>query len=138
MDFIVEFTYKEEQVPDPPQLLPPPDPNSSSSSDLPNLIPKVFIWVLYIDGGSNLQGSRAGLALITPKANILEIVLEFIFKASNNEFEYEAILIGLRIAKDLGAKQMVVYNDSSIVVDQILGQNAAKEDHMAAYLVKPK
>lgn len=64
------------------------------------------------------------------------MALKFLFKASNNEFEYEAILACLKIVKDLGAKQMVVYNDSSVVVGQILGQNATKEDHMAAYLVK--
>ena len=31
---------------------------------------------------------------------------------------------------------MVVYNDSSIVIWQILGHKMAKEDHMAAYLTK--
>lgn len=31
---------------------------------------------------------------------------------------------------------MVIYNDLLVVVGQILGQNAVKEDHMVAYLVK--
>ena len=42
------------------------------------------------------------------------------------------------IAKDLGVNQMVVYNDSSVVVGQILGHNMVKEDHMVAYLTKAK
>ena len=66
----------------------------------------------------------------------MEIALKFLFKASNNESEYEAIITGLRIAADLGAQQMVVYNDFAVIVGQILGQNMAKEDHMAAYLAK--
>ena len=31
---------------------------------------------------------------------------------------------------------MVIYNDSSVVIGQILGFSAAKEDHLAAYLFK--
>ena len=31
---------------------------------------------------------------------------------------------------------MVVYNDSAVVVGQILGHNIAKGDHMVAYLAK--
>jgi len=31
---------------------------------------------------------------------------------------------------------MVVYNDSTVVVGQILGYNMAKEDRIAAFLVK--
>ena len=74
--------------------------------------------------------------LITPEANTLEIALKFLFKASNNESEYEVIIACLRIAADLGAKQMVIYNDSAVVIGQILGHNMAKEDHMAAYHAK--
>ena len=99
-----------------------------------NLVLEIPIWVLHADGASNLQGLGAGLVLITPEANTLKIALKFLFKASNNESEYEAIITGLRIAADLGAKQIVVYNDSAVVIGQILGHNMAKEDHMAAYL----
>ena len=42
------------------------------------------------------------MVLITPEANTLKIALKFLFKASNNESEYEAIIAGLRIARDLG------------------------------------
>lgn len=83
-------------------MLTPLDPNTSSFADLPNLIPEVPTWVLHADGASNLQRSRACLVIITLEANILEIALKLFFKASNNESEYEAILAGLRIAKDLG------------------------------------
>ena len=90
------------------------------------MFPEMPIWVLHADGASNLQGSGAGLVLVTPEANTLEIALKFLFKASNNESEYEAIIAELRIAADLGAQQMVVYNDSAVVIGQILGHNMAK------------
>src|ERR1700733_3701420 len=135
-DFIAEFTYTEEQAIAPPELLPPADPSTSSPATAMSLLPEISIWILHADGASNSQGSGAGLVLVTPEANILEIALKFLFKVSNNEAEYESIIAGLRIAGGLGARQIVVYNDSAVVVGQILGHNMAKEDHMAAYLAR--
>jgi len=91
-DFIVEFTYDEVLILEPPELLPPADPSTSSVVTSMNLIPEIPIWVLHADGASNLQGSGAGLVFITPEVKTLEIVLKFLFKASNNESEYEAII----------------------------------------------
>ena len=41
------------------------------------------------------------------------------FKASNNEVEYEALLAGLRVILDPGAKEVKVYSDSWLVVNQV-------------------
>ena len=42
----------------------------------------------------------------------------------------------MRIGKDLGANQIVVYNDSSVIAGHILGSNATKEDHLVSYQFK--
>ena len=41
------------------------------------------------------------------------------FKATDNEAEYEAALHGLRIVVSLGIKRLVCYGDSSVVVNQV-------------------
>ena len=102
-DFIVEFTYNEELIIDSLKLLPPSDPSMSNSTQLPHLVLEIPIWVLRVNGASNQQGSKACLVLITLEGNIFEIALKFLFKASKNKSEYEVILTGLRIAKNLGA-----------------------------------
>ena len=130
------FTYDEELVLEAPELLASADLGTSDVITSINLVLEISIWMLHADGVSNSQGSGAGHVLITPEANMSEIALKFLFKASNNESEYKAIIAGLRIAANLGAKQMVVYNDYTVVIGQILGHNMAKEDHMAAYLVR--
>ncbi|CAL8116976.1 unnamed protein product [Prunus armeniaca] len=61
---------------------------------------------LYVDGFSNAQGCGAGLVLISPDKVVLEYALCFKFHASNNEAEYEALLAGLWLAKEMGAKQI--------------------------------
>jgi ribonuclease HI len=39
-------------------------------------------------------------------------VFQILFKVSNNEAEYEALLHGLRLAVSLGIKRLLVYGDS--------------------------
>ncbi|XP_075654888.1 uncharacterized protein LOC142625065 [Castanea sativa] len=56
------------------------------------------------------------------------------FRASNNEAEYEALLAGLRVVMDLGAKEVEVYSDSFLVVSQVQGNFEAKDPRMIEYL----
>lgn len=96
------------------------------------------IWTLYVDGSFNQAESGAGLVLTTPQNDELEYALRFNFKASNNEAEYEALIAGLRIAKELEATQVRVHIDSQLLVNQVLEEFQAKDPVMAAYLSKVK
>nr|GFB16633.1 reverse transcriptase domain-containing protein [Tanacetum cinerariifolium] len=55
-------------------------------------------------------------------------------QASNNEAEYEALIAGLRIAMQMGVKNIQVNVDSKLVANQVLGAYVAKEDNMIKYL----
>ena len=57
-----------------------------------------------------------------------EVKLKFL--ATNNEAEYGGILIGLRIAKALGAKNLLLQSDSKLVVGQIKEEYEAKKERM--------
>jgi ribonuclease HI len=46
-------------------------------------------------------------------------VLQIFWKVSNNEAEYEALLHGLRLTASLGIKQLQVYGDSAVVINQV-------------------
>ena len=69
-------------------------------------------WELFVDGASNSKGSGAGIMLISPEGLVLEQAVRLRFSASNNEAEYEAMLIGLRIARKLGANHLQIFCDS--------------------------
>ncbi|KAL0415480.1 UNVERIFIED_CONTAM: Polyprotein P3 [Sesamum latifolium] len=60
------------------------------------------IWLLHVDGSSTTQGSGAGIVITTPQGEDLEFAIKFRFKASNNEAEYEALVIGMRMAHEIG------------------------------------
>ena len=61
-------------------------------------------WVMYFDGSLKLDGGSAGVLLISPKGEQLKYVFQILFKVSNNEAEYEALLHRLRLAVSLGIK----------------------------------
>ena len=91
-------------------------------------------WTLHVDGASNEQGSGAGLILKSPEGVMAEYALRFSFKTSNNQAEYEALIAGLRIAKDLKVEKLRAYSDSQLVVEQTKGEFEAKDPVMAKYL----
>ena len=67
---------------------------------------------MFIDGASNAMGSGARAVLISPEGLIMEQAVRLNFLASNNESEYEALLIGFKCARKLGADRLRVFCDS--------------------------
>jgi hypothetical protein len=76
-------------------------------------------WVMYFDGSLKLEGAGAGVLLISPTGEQLKYVLQIFWKVSNNKAEYEALLHGLCLAASLGIKQLLVYGDSTVVINQV-------------------
>ncbi|GJW90445.1 reverse transcriptase domain-containing protein [Tanacetum coccineum] len=63
-------------------------------------------WILFTDGSSCTDGSKAGLILINPEGMKFTYALRFRFDATNNEAEYEALIARLRIAEQMGVKNL--------------------------------
>ncbi|KAL0433990.1 UNVERIFIED_CONTAM: Ribonuclease HI [Sesamum latifolium] len=92
------------------------------------------VWLLHVDGSSTTQGSGAGIVVTSPQGEDLEFAIKFGFKASNNETEYEALVIGMRMAHEAGARYLLAYSDSQLIVKQVEGAYEAKEEIMIQYL----
>ena len=45
--------------------------------------------------------------------------LRFRFKASNNKVEYEALIAGLKLAKEMKVQSLEIFSDSHLIVCQI-------------------
>ena len=52
-------------------------------------------WMVYIDGATNHRGSGVGLVLISPEKITIKKSLRLGFSATNNEAEYETLLVGM-------------------------------------------
>ncbi|GKA53489.1 reverse transcriptase domain-containing protein [Tanacetum coccineum] len=95
-------------------------------------------WTLFTDGSSCVDGSGAGLILTSPEGTEFTYALHFQFTASNNEAEYEALIAGLRIAAQMGVRNVQVSVDSKFVANQVLGTYVTKEENMIKYPEKVK
>nr|GEY82887.1 reverse transcriptase domain-containing protein [Tanacetum cinerariifolium] len=91
-------------------------------------------WTLFTDGSSCVDESGVGLILTNPDGVEFTYALRFQFAASNNEAEYEALIVGLRVATQMGVKNIQENVDSKLVANQVLGTYVAKEDNMIKYL----
>ncbi|KAL0402712.1 UNVERIFIED_CONTAM: hypothetical protein Slati_4301100 [Sesamum latifolium] len=96
------------------------------------------VWLLHVDGSSTTQGSGAGIVITSPQGGDLEFAIKFDFKASNNETEYEALVICMRMAHEAGARHLLAYSDSQLIVKQVEGTYEAKEESMIQYLQQIK
>ncbi|XP_031127557.1 uncharacterized protein LOC116029650 [Ipomoea triloba] len=90
-------------------------------------------WEMHADGVSSQKHHEARVMLTTPEGFGLFYALEYQFKTSNNEVEYEAVLGGLRVAKTLGAKRLRIRTDSRLVVGQVKGTYEIKGERMRQY-----
>ena len=81
-----------------------------------------------MDGGARGNpGPAAGAAVaLTPEGDELTERAEYIGEATNNVAEYRALLLGLGLAKDLGAAEVEVVCDSELVARQIGGEYKVK------------
>ena len=123
VDLVAEFTE-------------PPIEELESAENLDeNLVSKISqfrlpAWEVYVDGASNQKGSGIGLVLISPEKVIIEKSLRLDFSATNNEAEYEVLLIGMAMVQRMGGKSVKVFSDSRLIVGQEKGEFEAKDERL--------
>jgi len=91
-------------------------------------------WNLYVDGSFIKDGSTADLIIESPGGERHEHALKFMFKASNNEAEYETLIAGIKLCYIGGADLVRAFFDSWLVVSQLNGEYEAKDDTITAYV----
>jgi ribonuclease HI len=88
--------------------------------------------VVHVDGGSrgNPGPAAAGAVVSTPDGEVLTDAAEPIGVATNNVAEYRGLLLGLRLARELGATEVEAVNDSELVAKQVNGTYKVKHPDM--------
>jgi ribonuclease HI len=61
-------------------------------------------WVMYFDGFYGFKGAGVDVVLIPPEADVLKYAIQLEFPATNNITEYEGLVNGLQLAKDIGIR----------------------------------
>lgn len=89
--------------------------------------------VVHVDGGArgNPGPAAAGSVVSTPDGDVLDEASEYIGDSvTNNVAEYRGLLLGLQRAKEVGATEVEVVNDSELVAKQVNGEYKVKHADM--------
>jgi ribonuclease HI len=91
-----------------------------------------------VDGGARGNPGPAAVAAVVtaPDGAVLAEEGEYIGEATNNVAEYRAVLLGLRLARELGAGEVEVVNDSELVARQIGGAYKVKHPGLRPLFVE--
>ncbi len=85
--------------------------------------------IIRTDGGSRGNPGPAGIGVVIENADTNEVVethAKFLGKATNNQAEYKAVILGLERAVVLGAKHVEVVADSELLIKQARGEYRVK------------
>jgi ribonuclease HI len=88
---------------------------------------------MYFDGSLMKTGAGVGLLFIWPLRVHMRYIIRLHFAASNNVAEYEALIVGLCIAVELGVRHLDIRGDSQLVIDQVMKSSSCRDPKIEAY-----
>src|SRR3954465_13917845 len=96
------------------------------------------VWQMNFDGASRTI-PRAGLVagvgvvFISPQNHVMPCAFSLTKPCTNNVAEYNALLIGLQLAHQLGVRKLQAYDDSELVINQLRGEYEVRSDDLIPY-----
>ena len=111
-DFIIEFTLSEDE----------------------NVWDRSTLWTIHTDGLSVQKMGEVGVIITSPEEDILKYEVQLQFLTTNNKAKYEAILMGFKVARSLGVRNVLLKSDAKLVIGQFNGEYEAKESRMQRHL----
>lgn len=87
---------------------------------------------VHVDGGSrgNPGPAAAGAVVTGEDGEVLDRAGELIGEATNNVAEYRGLLLGIARARELGATEVEIFNDSELIAHQVNGRYKVKHADM--------
>ncbi|XP_071731101.1 uncharacterized protein [Rutidosis leptorrhynchoides] len=115
-----------------------------SGSELNYLPVEKLVYALFVTSrrlrsAASSEGTGAGLILTGPHQEEHTYALRFNFKVTNNEAEYEALLAGIRIARELGVKKLQACPIHSSTSESVksLGVRTNRRTYLVSWQLSP-
>ncbi|XP_074323019.1 uncharacterized protein LOC141659968 [Apium graveolens] len=125
-DFLLEF---DSEIDDKALVMLHPPHSEESLEEFPHPW-----WILHVDGAVNHRGAGAGIVLVSSEGHHLMSAIYFKFYATNNDAKYEALINDLKIALEMGVRNLIARSDSELVVNQVNGGFQARGPRTELYL----
>ena len=69
----------------------------------------------------------------TSRWGSFKLLLKFTYECTNNEVEYEALMLAFQILKRFQVKKVLIHWDSELVIKQLQGEYQAQHPRMRSY-----
>jgi ribonuclease HI len=92
-----------------------------------------YVWKMFFDGASSKEGVGVGVVFVSPAQETISLSYKLEFETTNNVAEYEARVLGLRVAKDMGIEELSVFGDAELRVHQIKNLYQTKHPRLRFY-----
>jgi ribonuclease HI len=88
---------------------------------------------MFFDGASSSIGVGIGVIFISPCQETISLSYKMEFETTNNVAEYEALVMGMRAAKEMGIKEVSVFRDAELIIQQVRNVYQAKHPRLKSY-----
>ena len=78
--------------------------------------PKDQIWKMFFDGSSSKEGLGVRVVLFSLTNQVISLSYKLEFDITNNIVEYEALILGLKVAKYLKVEHIEVFDESELII----------------------
>ncbi|KAG9444887.1 hypothetical protein H6P81_016227 [Aristolochia fimbriata] len=88
---------------------------------------------MYFDGATRRNGAGAGVLFVSPRKDLLPYSFILTQNCSDNEAEYQVILLELGMAVEMKLPQLNIYGDSALVIKQLTGEFEVKKPELVPF-----
>jgi len=94
---------------------------------------EIVPWTVFFDGSTCDQGAGIGIVLISPRGKKYEFSLPIVATLTNNQVEYQALIKGLELLKEVHVDAIEIFGDSMLVINQLAGSYECRSEVLIAY-----
>jgi len=107
--------------------------NLQNPSFVPTQVQLEGRWNVSFDGVVCKEGARVGVWMQLPDGGALSYSYKLTDECTNNEAEYEALMLAIQMLKGFQVKKVLIHGDSKLVIKQLQGEYQAQHPRMRGY-----
>jgi ribonuclease HI len=90
-------------------------------------------WTMFFDGSSCGAGAGIGIILVSPQGTSYEFSIPIEKTSTNNQVEYQAVLKGIKLLREVNAEVIEIFGDSQLVTKRLEGEYECTDDILRVY-----
>ena len=94
---------------------------------------EIVPWTLFFDGSTCDRGARIDIVLISLRGKKYEFSLPILATSMNNQVEYQALIKGLELLKEVHTNAIEIFGDSMLVINQLVGNYECRSEVLITY-----